>query len=155
MRRNVLVMVTFLIAASTSAKFSAAADKPAETIEIHVAEIGSKVTLIGYLGQPLGKMMTVKGQWKYPGLTVKDREPILTITDVNEKQLAKPVEFYAAQVNATGRDGKKIEPKDGDIWILRGYETGSVDIRPDAELSQSPVWARPFTSELMGTVQPK
>ena len=95
-----------------------AADKAVETVEIQVADIGSKVTLIGYLGQPLGKMMTLKGRWKFPGPATKDDSPILTITHVNDKQLAKPVEFYHAQVEVTDRDGKEISPKDGDIWIL-------------------------------------
>jgi len=133
------------------------------TIAISVEDIGTKVTLVGRLGEPLGKLMEVKGTWGYPDARVKDYSLRFRVSHVNGKRLPKPVEFNVAQVKAATRSGKNAIPQfkdhktlEGVSWTLRAYETGrfrGVPEELDTAASASPYWWKTFTSELVGVVQ--
>ncbi len=72
---------------------SIAAEEP--TTNVSVEDIGTKVALIGRLGQPLGKTMEVKGTWRRePYLRSKDDSARFTVTHVNGKVLTNPVAFH-------------------------------------------------------------
>lgn len=140
-------------------------DKP---LSINVEDIGTKVTLIGRLGEPLGKMMNLQGTWKYPEGDVKDSSLRFTVNLVNGHKLAKAVEFNIAQISARSGDGKDAIPVyerrgslNGVTWNLRAYETGFLRVTPNedrtgrfAPVPAIPYWYRPFTSQLNGTIQP-
>jgi hypothetical protein len=144
------------------------------SIEVSVEDIGTKVTLVGRLGQPLGKMMEVKGTWSYPLLHTRPGEPPakddslrFEVSHVNGKRLPKPVEFHVGLIKAVEKNGKNAIPKyeehktlDGVSWTLRAYETGRFDDVPEGyrkelgePLRQPPAGQRTFTSELVGVVQ--
>ena len=132
------------------------------TLAINVDDIGSKVTLVGRLGQPLGKMMKLRGSWKYPNGVMKDSSLWFTVTAVNDRKLATPVKFHIAQVSARTEDHKDAIPAhehekdlDGVAWTLKAYETGRFTAVPDDGMAvQAPYWYRTFTSEVVGTVVP-
>ncbi len=132
------------------------------TLAINVDDIGTKVTLVGRLGQPLGKMMKLRGSWKYPNGVMKDASLWFTVTAVNYRKLATPVEFHIAQVSARTEDHKDAIPAhehqkdlDGVAWTLKAYETGRFSAVPDDGMAvQAPYWYRTFTSEVVGTLVP-
>jgi hypothetical protein len=132
------------------------------TLAINVDDIGPKVTLVGRLGQPLGKMMKLRGSWKYPDGVMKDSALWFTVTAVNDRKLAKPVEFHIAQVSARTEDDKDAVPADehekdldGVAWTLKAYETGRFSAVPDDGMAvQRPYWYRTFNSQVVGTVVP-
>ncbi len=132
------------------------------TLAINVDDIGTKVTLVGRLGQPLGKMMKLRGSWKYPRGLVKDDSLRFTVTEVNGHKLATPVELNIAQIRARSDDDKDAIPQyqhqkalDGVAWTLNAYETGRFSAVPQSGFSVAlPYWQRTFTSEVVGTVVP-
>jgi hypothetical protein len=129
-------------------------------LAINVDDIGTKVTLVGRLGQPLGKMMKLRGSWKYPDGVAKDYSLRFTVTAVNDHKLATPVEFNIAQISARTEDDKDAIPEykhqkelDGIAWTLNAYETGRFSAVPDDGVAvQLPYWWRTFTSQVVGTV---
>jgi hypothetical protein len=150
----------------TSSLLSSDEDKPKPAV-VSVIEIGSKVTLIGHLGQPLGTMVDVTGTWDYPDETAKDYSLRFKISHVNSKRLDRSVELNVAQVNAVTRDGKEAIPDRanhkqlaGVSWTLRAFETGRFHVTPDEYLketgqriSAAPYWWDTFESELVGIVR--
>jgi hypothetical protein len=146
--------------------------RPEKRIEVSVEDIGTKVTLVGRLGQPLGTMMEVQGTWSYPRQRpgeppVKDDSLRFRVSQVNGKKLPQPVEFNVAQIEAATRTGKNAIPKfeelkmlDGIAWTLQAYETGRFHHVPEDYWKKlgtappgPPSWPRIFTSELVGVVQ--
>ncbi len=130
-------------------------------LAINVDDIGTKVTLVGRLGQPLGKMMKLRGSWKYPNGLAKDYSLRFTVTEVNGHKLATPVEFNIEQISARTQDDKGAIPEyerrkdlDGVAWTLNAYETGRFSAYPSDVVVQHPYWWRTFTSEVVGTVVP-
>jgi hypothetical protein len=162
---------TFILAVAMTCSYLSA-DGPVPLTNIAVEDIGNKVQLIGRLGEPLGRMMTVKGTWTYPtrpgAAMAKDDSMQFVVTHVNEKKLAKSVTLNISQIHAETRAGKSALPKeskaqealDGLTWTLRGFESGYFALVPEefpAERGRGPAappyWYRPFTSELHGYIQ--
>jgi hypothetical protein len=161
-----VALLVVLSAARMSPPVFSADHEPAVTVSVE--DIGTKVTLVGRLGEPLGKMMEVKGTWAYPeDPRVKDYSLRFRVSDVNGKRLPKPVEFNVAQVEAATPAGGSAIPKpeghkalDGVSWTLRAYETGRFDDVPEEYRKdlgtappQPPYCQRTFTSQLVGVVQ--
>lgn len=141
------------------------ADKEAAA-KVSVEDIGTKVILVGRLGEPIGTMMDVKGTWVIPKEIVKDNSPRFQISHVNGKEIQKAVEFHINQMTTETKDNKSALPKfdeweklDGVTWTLRAYETGSIHITPAEYWKErgKGVPARPrmqpFTSQLVGLIQ--
>jgi hypothetical protein len=129
-----------------------------QPMKISVSEIGRSVTLVGRLGVPLGVKMEIRGRWSMPAKTVKDYSPRFTVTEVNRQKLVNPIEFNIAQVTAltTEHDNalpdlKNRQQLDGQEWTLLAYETGKVQLTPDASRSV-PYYTRPFTSEIVAVL---
>ena len=144
---------------------SLAAQEPAA---VSVEDIGTKVVLVGRLGQPLGTMMDVQGTWKFPDRFDKDYSLRFLVSHVNGKALLKPVEFDWAQVKVISTNGENAIPKsderktlDGLAWTLRAYETGRFNRipkdyweEPGTRRDASPYWmTKTFTSELVGVLR--
>lgn len=167
MKRS-LAIVSFLVAAWQPALLLAQAsgDEQKPQRQISVDEIGTSVVLVGRLGVPLGKKMEVSGYWHFPVPDAKDASIRFTVTTVNGKKLAKPIEFNHEQLDFSNREHRNVIPAfkgrrelDGQTWTLSAYETGSIQIIPDEDGVESPVqvpyYTRPFTSQLVGIVQRK
>jgi hypothetical protein len=129
-----------------------------------VSDIGKSVTLIGYLGAPLGKNLTVRGKWSMPAKSVKDFSPRFTVIEVDGKPLKEPFEFNIAQIKATTADGKNALPLrenqktlEGLEWTMTAYESGFYG--GDPGLTQVPVqkpyYMREFTPQLVGRLVKK
>lgn len=161
--------ITFLLVVAAASR-NLPADGKSPPLSVNVEDIGAKVQLIGRLGQPLGKMMTVSGRWFYPakpGELLKDDSMRFLVTHVNQKRLTKDVEFDVSQLHVTGHAGRKVistdwreqEKLDGQKWTMRLYESGQLFLEPQEfrdELNLAPVqvayFTRPFVSELHGYV---
>lgn len=165
--------ITFLLVVAAASR-NLPADGKSPQVSVNVEDIGSKVQLIGRLGQPLGKMMTVSGRWFYPakpGEMLKDDSMRFLVTHVNQKKLAKEIDFNIAVMHLTTKDGQNVIPnhwKDqnslhGQAWTLQVYETGSLCVEQmqswqdrwkeqGIPLKPLPYWCRPFVSELHGYV---
>ncbi len=133
-----------------------------------VDEIGRNLILIGRLKKPLGTLMTIRGKWHYPDARGKDDSLRFAVTHVDGHRLAEPLEFDVAQVEVNTKSGKKAIPPyerqkqlDGAEWTLKAYETGSLLISPpigpdgkEAVAEQAAYYTRPFTSKIVGVLQP-
>jgi hypothetical protein len=171
MKTSSTVVVSLVLLAAlalTRVPSSALSSGPGPTTPILVEDIGTKVTLVGRLGVPLGKMMEVRGTWAYPKGLVKDFSLRFTVTHVNGKSLPSPVEFDVGLVRAVMPDRKDAIPKyedhkrlAGSSWMLRAYETGRFYPIPmdywrelgDETSMQPPYWTKTFVSELVGVVR--
>ncbi len=133
-------------------------------------DIPDKVQIIGELGQPLGKLTTIRGKWIKPSGVPKDNSLRFQITAVNGKRLDKSVEWHRTQVIAVfsgekGRgpkpgekwdwqyvyDGKSLAPKpeENENWEMQGAEIGGFDIHvclSTLEGMQLPYYRKPFST---------
>jgi hypothetical protein len=156
------------LAAATPPSGLLAAKEPMTMIPVE--DIGTKVALVGRLGQPLGTLIEVKGTWHKPEIlapynAVKDSSLRFTVSHVNGTLLKSPVELHVAQVKAVyhgGRNGRPSVAKavEGASWTLRAYERGRFEGSPEnwyevegTYPAQSPHWLKTFTTELVGVVQ--
>jgi hypothetical protein len=166
--RHTVVGAVVLLALSTAAtSLPVVAETPEPAATVSVADIGTKVSLVGRLGQPLGKMMTIRGKWVKPSNFPKPGAFLFIVSHVNGKQLTQPVEFDIGQMEVVMPNGKNALPDfkrqaelDGVVWTLRAYETGRFSTTPEEYWTERgsgpralPYWTRDFTSELVGIVQ--
>jgi hypothetical protein len=172
MKRSVAI-VSFFVATCQLANLrsQASGEERAPQQQISVEEIGKSVVLVGRLGVPLGEKMEISGYWHFPAKpNAKDSSIRFTVTIVNGKKLAQPVEFNHGQLDFSNREHRNVIPDfkahrelDGQTWTLIAYETGSIQITPDEYRDKSPVfpvvgmpyYTRPFTSQLVGVVKRK
>ena len=100
---------------------SAAIDPP--TRSVRYSEIPHDVAIIGKLGRPLWKLVTIEGKWMPPGLEKPSLPPTFAVTKVNGRDVKGLIEFDVIEpVNRVNeRFAKSVE---GEVWELRGVETG-------------------------------
>lgn len=101
------------------------AEEPELARVVPLADLDVKTRLAGRLGHPLGRIVTIRGEWIEPLNPVKDFAdlPIFRVDSVNGKYLQEPVEFTRPSVRGfTDRDGNV--PHAGDFWEMRGTELG-------------------------------
>lgn len=87
------------------------------------SDIGRRVQIIGLLGHPLGKLITIRGSWTFPREFLKDMEPKFTITSVNGNKLTKPVDFRHGDFHCLAEEIPEREGE-GEVWEVRGCESG-------------------------------
>lgn len=140
-------------------------------LQVSVDDLGKTAELIGRLGKPLGRWVTIKGKWALPVSREKPSGLKFTVTHVSDTKLEKPVEFDVALVKVVDRRGNDATPKeededkfDGRTWTLKGYETGEFHITPpeyyreigsDPGLMAKPDYLRAFTSRIEGVLNAK
>ncbi len=145
--------------------FSLAADEPAiEQNSVSVSDIGKSVILVGRLGKPLGRQMTIRGKWSLPNEAVKDFDLRFIVTSVNDEPLETPVGFDVAQLKLLTTDHRDATPArtdwkslDSVEWKLTAYETGYVATTPFRDDNGDPIfpnvrvphYTEPFTSQLV------
>lgn len=135
--------------------------------KVSVDDLGRSVTLVGRLGVPLGVTMEIRGRWSMPAKTVKDYSPRFTVTNVDGRELRRPVEFNIDQITVGTPDHKDALPDwrrwnklDGREWSLVAYETGYIEMSPDEYGEKQPVfpivagpyYAEPFTSKIIAAM---
>lgn len=106
-------------------------------VQVPVSAVGSSVLLIGRLGQPLGKMMTIQGVWKMNAPVSKDGAIHFHVSHVNENRLEEPVVFHNGHCKLLNETGQPTGPTyesqqqfDGWQCTLRAYETGGIEGSP-------------------------
>jgi hypothetical protein len=169
-RHTALVSCVVLGSTWKSAAVLVAQEAPAKRA-ISVDEIGRSVELIGRLGKPLGTKMEIRGRWLLPTddmAGAKDSAPRLTVTEVDGKALARPVEFHIAQVRAMTAEHADALPTyeqrerlGGQEWSMIAYEKGYLAVGPDEYLDKRRVFpavaepyyhGTPFVSQLVAVV---
>ena len=89
------------------------------------SDIPKQVQIIGKLGLPLGKLLTVGGMWTAPP-PEKAAWPIFVVNRVNGSPLGQPAEFddVGPVDPTTGENVEFTKRIVGEEWELRGVETG-------------------------------
>ena len=95
----------------------AAADKAKVAIEVPAKDVGTRVTILGDLGVPIGEMVTIRGTTIFPG---KGSELAIFVDSVNGKQLRPRTTVTVAGI-AHWPVGTEVE--------IRGQEAGTVTFR--------------------------
>src|SRR4051794_19471389 len=65
-----------------------------------------RAKIIGYLGRPLGELITVRGFWYAPNKLAKDSSPIYRITRINGHALKQPIDLTHYRVRAVSLAGR-------------------------------------------------
>jgi hypothetical protein len=107
-----------------------------------------RAKIIGYLGRPLGEVVSVRGTWYAPKADAKISSPIYRISHINGKPVAHPIDLThyrvrpVHKVGRSGRDDKerwdwkahwggKAAPPDfkaGEVWEFAGVEACSMKV---------------------------
>ena len=146
-----------------------------KTVAISTDDLASgKVLVVGRLGIPLQRMAAFRGIWRYPDQSdgpTKRYSLSLQITHVDGKLLPESIEFDRASVDITfplpwvagDKGSKQPTPAEGDVWEIRGFETGGFrgspaefekELRSGARARprQIGAWERSFQTQLRGIV---
>jgi hypothetical protein len=95
-----------------------------------------RATIIGYLGRPLGEVVTIRGSWHAPPKLAKDPAPIFLVTHLNGKPITPPLEFTHARVRAV-HDGGRSGQDDDDRWEWKAAFGGKL---PPPEFRPGESW---------------
>lgn len=109
----------------TPKKAAVQAEEPEYGSIVPLADLDLKTRIAGRLGHPLGRILTIRGEWIDPVDPRKDIHdlPIFRVEMVNGKYLTDPVEFPRSAIRAFS-DGTEHLPATGEIWEMRGTEVG-------------------------------
>jgi hypothetical protein len=99
-------------------------DSPPTASKVKTKDFIEKVTVVGELGQPLGKLVTIRGRWEKRDAPKDFKECYFVISQVNGNRLTKPIEWKSWQIGPVRFLGKEKSYSEGDQWELRGYESG-------------------------------
>jgi hypothetical protein len=103
---------------------------------VRASDIGNRVVIVGNLDVPIGELVTITGEWSVPELPQgafppKDRQLQLLVMSVNGEPANVSVIFPTTSVLPVVHGGVKELPRNlGDIWELRGAETGGFEEPP-------------------------
>jgi len=116
---------TFTSQHLAGAAIAEATDGETPITKVLASDIGKRVQIIGLLGHPLGKLVTLRGSWTFPRELEKDGQPTFAVTSVNGKKLNNPVKFRNSDFHCVvGGLDDEIPQREGDTWEVRGCESG-------------------------------
>jgi hypothetical protein len=99
---------------------------------VNASELGHKVSVIGKLGLPIGTAVTLRGKWHLTKSEIdKWQSGYYEVTEMNGKQIDSHVIFTGLCKEV---DNDDFTPWDGDLWEIRGYESGGIFGIPDKAL---------------------
>ena len=97
-----------------------------QTVSVTYSDIPDRVHIVGKLGQDLGKIVTLHGEWAKSDPS-KPPEPIFVVTAVNGFRLKIPAEFAARDVGPVDHANEDFAEKSSDeTRELRAVETGGL-----------------------------
>lgn len=123
-----------------------------EVITVRAQDIPKSVQILGTFENPLGCLLTIRGQWLKPGPEVKDRSFTLHVNIVDGQELAEAIKLRAGQVRPVlsrslgdgpapgitwdwkvAFDGTQQFPKpsEGETWEILGVESGCFESYSD------------------------
>ena len=111
---------------------------------VRAQDIPRSVQILGSLGQPLGRLVTIRGHWVRPGIKAKDRTLEFVVGLVNGEKPAESIVLHGLQIDSIlshhDRGSKSAppwdwrfdkkgtepspEPVEGETWEMMGVETG-------------------------------
>lgn len=160
-------MVLAIVFAVFSSRFESCEGEDKRLVRVNASDITKSVQIISRLGQPLGSLLTIRGQW-VEKLSNMDRGPFFRVDEVNGKKLPRPVELrflHPFWNDGEGRGPKvgedwtwksefegdvpALEPMDGDKWEMTGAETGETTHYFTEEVWGSTGSLRPQSSPFM------
>jgi hypothetical protein len=98
----------------------AASEKGART-SVRLEDVPKRAVIVGRLGVPIAEIVDVKGRWV--ARTEKpDNAPWFTVTEVNGRAFDAPLLFRAHSVEPAAGSVEEVEPREGDVWEMRGIE---------------------------------
>jgi hypothetical protein len=121
--RRFIVMTAFLAIFFGGMRFGVTQDseKPATT-RVKLGDVPERVEIVGRLGAPIGELVDVQGEWQ--ASRAKPGEPLyFVVREVNGR--AVDVAFGtlpADRVRCAGRKVEELQPREGDLWEMRGIE---------------------------------
>ena len=86
-------------------------------LTVRAQDIPEKVQIIGRLGQPLGTLVTISGQWISPGLRVKDPSLVFRVSLVNGKEIKGIDDFHGLQIEPIFPRHKGRKPTPTESWV--------------------------------------
>ena len=100
------------------------------TEEVLLGDFGTRVQVRGFLGKRLGESMTVLGVWESndaefeskPNGVAKPDVLKFKITNIDGKELEKPIRYFEDLVRHHGSRKDRPQPREGAVWKLRCYE---------------------------------
>ncbi len=123
---------------------------------VRAADLGRTVALIGRLGEPMTKVVEIKGHWEDRGFT-KASPFVFVVTAVAGRPLDPPAEFNRYVVSIDGEDMGDDDVMLNETWTCKAIELGRFrnvmemnwELFYDAPVSP-PSWGEgPFVSELI------
>lgn len=154
-----IIALVLGITACWCGSFNIRGEERQKVLEVAAEDLSAgKVVVIGRLGIPIMKTVTLRGTWHRPTGVPKDPDLLFHVSHVDGKGLEKPVIFHHAVVtvskNQKDREaGKTVKPADGDAWEIIAEETGRFLGEQDPTM-QSAVWIRGyFLTELVGVLR--
>jgi hypothetical protein len=92
--------------------------------EVRTRDFLATTTVVGELACPLGKELRIKGTW-IELADKPDRGLWFSVTYVNNRKLDRPIQFGESVVRPVDTMTKKPPYSAGDVWELRGFESGA------------------------------
>ena len=115
--------------------------------EISASDIGTKVAIIGTLGAPLGRVLTIRGEWSKRdevGAVVYPKTLCFLVSSIDGVPVKAPKAFERHFVSRLLLDViKPLAPTAGDIWEMRGIEVGTYCGIPASVFDEMPGHAIP------------
>jgi hypothetical protein len=164
-RRLMMALVVCAWFSATAPSDALSADQAKRAMPSVKAEDlhAGRAQIIGYLGRPLGEVVTVRGVWYASPVTAKPQDLIYRVTHINGKAVVPPVEltnYRVGPANMEGRsgrqdkdrwdwvaywDGKLKAPdfKAGETWEFAGVESCSMRVPVYVWDERGPIMASP------------
>jgi hypothetical protein len=133
-RRTEFIVIAFVSAFGLQVVAVVAHGADGETKTIDYRDIPERVRIIGKLGLPFGDLATIRGRWTSVS-RAKPSGPILMVGSVDGKPLNPPAEFTTAEVLPVSGPAD-VPPAIGEVWELRGAETGGFQGVPPKVLEE-------------------
>ena len=106
-------------------------------VTVRASDVPERAQIIGRLGYPLGELLVLRGSWRWPipvkdsdgkVINAKDAELEFRVGEIDGKPCNEDIAFKQSDVQRLTPTGRAPLPrsKDGDIWEIKGIETGGM-----------------------------
>jgi hypothetical protein len=124
-------------------RFSRSEEKTVAKIQL-TEILQGRVEVVGLLGQPIGKILRLKGFWRERPFG-KGSSAEFVINNVNETQLAMPIILDSNFVHGEDPRGRRLDLVLGETWEMIAYE--GIQVSSQEALNQAlgkPLNQNPF-----------
>ncbi len=100
-------------------------EQKGEKFVVKATELFDRVEIIGDFGVPLGKVLTIRGQWRFPSEPRKSDGPVFAVHEVNGRSLAEEVELDSRKLQCFNWPGRLSRFKTDGLWTWNWQVGGS------------------------------